>query len=119
MAAVHQHRQALLRQQTSQQRCEVGQLARAVVAGDDHHGLGLMGLRPHGQTLLGGVEKACQLFGAFALETHGNAKAAQLQITDLAVQHLPHQIAGLGPRKRARALGAATDFLDVVADAHD
>ena len=114
-----QHGQAALAQQTGKQRGQIGLLARAVIAGDDHHGHGSVGLRPCGKALVRGIEKTRQFFGTFALEAHGNAKAAQLQVADLAVEHLSHQVAGLCTRQGTGSLAAAANFLDVMTDAHD
>ncbi|MCY1313324.1 hypothetical protein D9M70_638340 [compost metagenome] len=65
-----------------------------------------------------GVEKTGHLLGRLALDAHGQAEAADLQVGDRAVQHLAEQVAGLLARERTGASRAAADFLDVVADSH-
>ena len=67
---------------------------------------------------VGGLGKAQQLVDCFALDAHGQRESADLQVGDAAVEHLAHQVGGLGNVQRPRALVAAADFLDVVGDAH-
>ena len=70
------------------------------------------------QTGVGGVQKAGHFLGGFALDAHGQAEGANLEVGDGAVQHLAEQIGGLLAGERAGAVFAAADFLDVVTDAH-
>jgi hypothetical protein len=65
-----------------------------------------------------GVEEAGHLLGRLALDAHGQAEGADLEVGDAAIQHLAEQVGGLGAVERPRALLAAADFLDVLADAH-
>jgi hypothetical protein len=114
--AVHQNRHAFTRQQQGQQGREHRQLACAVVAGQ-HHGGGLR-CGEMREALVQRVEEARHLFGRFALDAHGQAKAADFEVGHRAVQHLAHQVGGLRARQRAGAVLAAADFLDVLANTH-
>jgi hypothetical protein len=115
-AAMHQHAQALARQQQRQQRGQQWQLAGAVVAGQHHQGA--LGCSQAWQPLVDGVQKARHFFGRFALDAHGNAEGAHLQVAGRAVQHLAQQVGGLGAVQGACALFAASDVFEVVADGH-
>ena len=65
-----------------------------------------------------GIKKPRHFLRGFTLDAHGQAEAPHLQVADLAVQNLAHQIAGLRTVKRARAGMAAANFLEVVCNAH-
>ncbi len=67
---------------------------------------------------MGGVQKTGHLFRRLSLDAHGDAKRAQLQVAHLLVKDLAHQIGSLFAAKRTRAVFAASDVLDVVADSH-
>ena len=114
--AVHQHAQAFTRQQQGQEWREHRQLARTVVAGQNHGGAA--GVGKSRKALMGGVQKAGHFFWRFALDAHGQAKATHLQVAHCAVKHLAQQIGRLQARERTRPVLAAPDFLDVDADAH-
>jgi hypothetical protein len=113
---MHQHRQALARQQQRQQRRQHGQLARPVVAGQHHDGAA--GSRHPVHPCVRGVQKTGHLGGRFTLDAHGQAEGPDLQVTHRAVEHLAEQVGGLVPREGARAILSAADFLDVLADSH-
>ena len=114
--AVHQHRQAFARQQQRQQRREHRQLARAVVA-RQHHDRACAGGH-FVQARVRGVQEAGHLRGRFALDAHGQAERADFQVGHRAVEHLAEQVGRLLARDGARAVLAAPDFLDVLADSH-
>jgi hypothetical protein len=59
------------------------------------------------------------LLGRLALDAHGDAEGADLEVGDRAIEDLAEQVrAPAGAVERPRALLAAADFLDVLADAH-
>ena len=70
------------------------------------------------QALMRGVEKTSHLFRGFALDAHRQAERTDFKVAHRAVEHLPEQVGSLLTRDRPRALLAAADFLDVLADAH-
>jgi hypothetical protein len=115
-AAMHQHRQPLARQQQRQQRRQHGQLARAVVAGQ--HDQRAAGGRKQVQPRVRRIEEAGHLLGRLALDAHGQAETADLQVGHGAVQHLAEQVGRLFARERLGAACATADFLDVLADSH-
>ena len=124
---MHQHGQALTRQQQRQQRREHRQFACAVVAGDHDDGLRLSAssgtrigvtVRHFVQPLVRGIQKTRHLLRRLALDAHGQAERANFQIRHRAVEHLPKQVRRLFTRERPRALFAAPDFLDVFANCH-
>ena len=114
--AVQQHGQPLARQQQRQQRREHGQLARTVVAGQHDHGA--VAGRKKRHPAVGGAEKAAHFLGRFALDAHGQAEGADFQIGHVAVEQLAKQVCRLLAREWLGAAGAATDFFDVLANAH-
>ena len=107
---------AALGEQQGQQGGEHWQLARTVVAGQHHGGQAVVGQAI--QALVCGVQKARHFFRRFALDAHGQAEATDLQVGHGAVKHLAHQVGGLFACERACPVLAATDFLDVLTDAH-
>ena len=70
------------------------------------------------QARSGGVQKTGHFFCRFALDAHGQAKGANLQIGHCAVQHLTEQVRRLLAVQRAGTVLAASDFLDVLANGH-
>ena len=85
--AVHQRRHAFARQQQRQQRRQVGQLARAVVAGDEHRRVFSSGAGQRREGALGGVHEAGQLLDGFALDAHGKQNAAEFEVRHAVFQH--------------------------------
>ena len=65
------------------------------------------------------IQKPRHLLRRFALDAHGQAKAANLQVRHRAIQHPAKQIRRLLPRERPRTVLAAAYFLDVFGNAHD
>ena len=114
--AVHQHRPAFARQQQREQGGEHGQFAGPVVAGNGDERL--VACRYVVQTGGGGVQKTGHLLGRFALDAHGQAKGAHLQVGHAAVEQLAPQVGGLFAAECARAVFATPDFLEVDAYAH-
>ena len=114
--AMHQHRQALARQQQRQQRGQHRQLARAVVAGQHHGGASL------GRHLVGapgrGIEETGHFLRRLALDAHREAEGAEFELADAAVEQLAEQVGGLRAVERAGAVLAAPDFLEIVTDCH-
>ena len=113
---MHQHGQAALRQQQCEQGRQHRQAARAVVAGQHDGGHAARGhaLQPR----VGGVEEAGHLLGRLALDAHREAERADLEVAHGAIEQLPEQVTGLRTVERTRALLAAADVLDVMADPH-
>jgi hypothetical protein len=64
------------------------------------------------------VQKTGHFFCGFPLDSHGQTKGPHLQIADLTIEHLAHQVSRLSAVQRPRAVFAATDFFEVVGDAH-
>jgi len=64
------------------------------------------------------VEKTRHFIGGLALEAHGQAEGADLEIAHGAVEHLSEQVGGLRAFECARAVLAAPDFFQMVFDAH-
>ncbi|MPM63368.1 hypothetical protein SDC9_110248 [bioreactor metagenome] len=114
--AVQQHGQPFARQQQRQQRGEHRQLARAVVAGQHDDGL-LAGGKPR-KPCVRGVEKTAHLLQRLPLDAHGDAERTDLQVADVAVQDLSEKVGGLRAIQCLGTACAATDFLEIVADAH-
>ena len=71
-----------------------------------------------GQARVGRVEEAAHLLGVSPLTRMAMQKAPISRSLTLAVEDLAEQVRGLLARERPRALLAAADFLDVLADAH-
>jgi hypothetical protein len=99
--AVDQHRQAFAGQQQRQQRREHRQLARAVVAGQapPRRLAGRHAVQPR----VGGIEEAGHLLGRLALDAHGQAERADLEVADGAVQQLAEQVDAACSRASGRA----------------
>ena len=116
-ATVHQNGKSMAGQQHGQQRCEQGQFARTVVAGDDQCGRCCRAFQ-QAQAGGGGIQKARHFIGCFALDAHGQAKSPDFQVGELVVQQLTHQIGGLCTVPRPSAIFATADFLEVRTDAH-
>ena len=70
------------------------------------------------QPCMGRVQKTGHFFSGFAFDPHGQAKRADLQIAQTAIQNLAEQVCGLRAVQRPRAVFAASDFFDVCAYAH-
>ena len=67
---------------------------------------------------MGGIQEPGHLRRGLALDAHGQAKGANFQVGDTAIEHLPEQIGRLFSREGARAVLTASDFFDVVANTH-
>jgi hypothetical protein len=93
--AVDQHRHAFARQQQGQQRRQVGQLARAVVAGDEHRRDTPGGAAAARTSCFRGVHEAGDLVHRFALDAHGQQDAAQFEVGHAPVQHGAVEFAGV------------------------
>jgi hypothetical protein len=65
-----------------------------------------------------GVEETGHLLRRLALDAHGEAETTDFKVGHAAVEHLAQQVGGRLALQRTRAVFAATDVLDVVADAH-
>ncbi len=111
MAAMNQHRHALAGQQQRHQWHQVGLLARAIEAGQEHaaRAVGHQDLR--GARLHRPLEGQ-QFFSAFALDAQAQQDGAELQVGHLAIQDGAEQVFGLLGRHVAGAARAAADFLD-------
>ena len=116
--AVHQHRHALAREQQREQRRQIGQLARAVVAGQ--HAPPAAPTRARDAARAHRIEEAGHLLGRLALDAHGEAEGA-----DLEVGHARRRAAGSNRslacapvERRARRRLPRPMTSDVVADAH-
>mmetsp|Transcript_4930 Transcript_4930/g.17650 ORF Transcript_4930/g.17650 Transcript_4930/m.17650 type:complete len:271 (+) Transcript_4930:4320-5132(+) len=111
MPAEDQHRHARTGQQAGDQRHQIGLLARAVEAGQQH-GARAFG-RGHGRGAgLHGGQEAGDLVGALALHAQRDQQRAQLQIGHHAIEHRAKEVLGLGARQVAGAAGASAHFLD-------
>jgi hypothetical protein len=114
--AVHQDGQPAAREQQGEQRCQHRQLARAVVAGQDDQRL-VAGGNPI-EPRVGGVDESRHLLGRLALDAHGQAERADLEVGNRAIEYLAEEICRLLARKRSGALLAPADLFQVLADAH-
>jgi len=65
-----------------------------------------------------GVQEARHFLRGFALHAHGDAEGSQFQVAYLAVEHLAKEVVRRLARQCAGAVFAATDFLEVVRNAH-
>ena len=82
---VHQDRHLVLREQHRQQCREIGDLARAVVRRQHDR----RALEPDVDAALAhGVEEAVELGDGLALDPHRDREGADLEVGDLAVEHL-------------------------------
>ena len=70
------------------------------------------------EPLLRRIDKTGHLLWGFTFDAHGQAKRADFQVADLAIEQLPHQVGGLLAVERARAVLAPANFFDVCTDAH-
>ncbi len=109
--SMHQHRDTLPREQQRQQRYQIGLLARAVVARDDHH---LTLRRRQRQAVrMRGLQHAGQLVRRLALDPVRHQHGAEFEVGDASGQHCIEQQARIVARQRTGAGDAAANFLDI------
>ena len=70
------------------------------------------------EPLLRRIDETGHLLWGFTFDAHGQAKRADFQVADLAIEHLPHQVGRLLAIERSRAILAPANFFDVYTDAH-
>ena len=70
------------------------------------------------QSLLGRIDESGHFCWGFTFDAHGQAKGANFQIADVAIEQLPHQVGRLLAAERTRTILAPANFFDVCTDAH-